>query len=171
MPSKMQFIKYDLGNLEKGRTVEITLQGNAANVQLLDSSNLSNYAYGRRYRYIGGLATKSPVRLTTTHSGHWYVAIDMRGLGGRVRGTSARVLPTALPKIQQRPLADIPSLIHNSLFSEHRESADSPQYDVFISHASEDKDAVVRPLANALKNRGVTVWYDEFEMRIGDSLR
>ena len=48
---------------------------------------------------------------------------------------------------------------------------DSPQYDVFISHASEDKDAVVRPLANALKDRGVAVWYDEFEMRIGDSLR
>ena len=44
-------------------------------------------------------------------------------------------------------------------------------YDVFISHASEDKDAVVRPLANALKDRGIVVWYDEFEMKIGDSLR
>lgn len=41
----------------------------------------------------------------------------------------------------------------------------------FISHASEDKDEVVRPLANALKNLGIKVWYDEFEMRIGDSLR
>jgi hypothetical protein len=46
-----------------------------------------------------------------------------------------------------------------------------PEYDVFISHASEDKDEVVRPLANALKNLGIKVWYDEFEMRIGDSLR
>lgn len=45
------------------------------------------------------------------------------------------------------------------------------EYDVFISHASEDKDAVVRPLANALKDGGLAVWYDEFEMRIGDSLR
>ena len=85
MQSKMQFTKYDLGNLEKGRIVEITLQGNAANVQLLDSSNLSNYVNGRRYHYIGGLAKKSPVRLATTHSGHWYVAIDMRGLRGSVR--------------------------------------------------------------------------------------
>lgn len=42
---------------------------------------------------------------------------------------------------------------------------------LFISHASEDKDEVVRPLANALKNLGIKVWYDEFEMRIGDSLR
>ena len=44
-------------------------------------------------------------------------------------------------------------------------------FDVFISHASEDRDAVVRPLAIALKNEGLHVWYDEFELRIGDSLR
>jgi len=44
------------------------------------------------------------------------------------------------------------------------------QYDVFISHASEDKDAVVRPLANALTSYGVRVWYDEFEVTAGDSL-
>jgi hypothetical protein len=44
-------------------------------------------------------------------------------------------------------------------------------YDVFISHATEDKEDVVRPLASALRARGLTVWYDEFELRIGDSLR
>lgn len=47
----------------------------------------------------------------------------------------------------------------------------SKEYDVFISHASEDKDSVVRPLALALKEKGVNVWYDEFELKIGDSLR
>ena len=45
------------------------------------------------------------------------------------------------------------------------------EYDVFISHASEDKDEVARPLAEALRNNGLSVWYDEFELRIGDSLR
>jgi len=44
-------------------------------------------------------------------------------------------------------------------------------YDVFISHASEDKDAIVRSLANALTAKGLKVWYDEFSLRIGDSLR
>jgi hypothetical protein len=44
-------------------------------------------------------------------------------------------------------------------------------YDVFISHATEDKDDVVRPLANSLVAEGLRVWYDEFELRIGDSLR
>ncbi len=45
------------------------------------------------------------------------------------------------------------------------------EYDVFISHASEDKNEVARPLAEALRKNGLTVWYDEFELRIGDSLR
>ena len=43
-------------------------------------------------------------------------------------------------------------------------------YDVFISHASEDKDTFVRPLAVALDALGVTVWYDEFSLRPGDSI-
>ena len=42
---------------------------------------------------------------------------------------------------------------------------------MFISHATEDKDEIVRPLANALAAKGLRVWYDEFELRIGDSLR
>ncbi len=44
-------------------------------------------------------------------------------------------------------------------------------YDFFISHASEDKDDLVRDLAEALKKEGFEVWYDEFELKIGDSLR
>lgn len=45
------------------------------------------------------------------------------------------------------------------------------EYDFFISHASEDKDDIVRDLAEALKANGFKVWYDEFELKIGDSLR
>lgn len=44
-------------------------------------------------------------------------------------------------------------------------------YDAFISHASEDKDTLVRPLAELLTKHGFNVWYDEFELKIGDSLR
>ncbi|PTP41232.1 toll/interleukin-1 receptor domain-containing protein [Vibrio splendidus] len=45
------------------------------------------------------------------------------------------------------------------------------EYDLFISHASEDKDDFVRPLAETLENLGVKVWYDEFTLKVGDSLR
>lgn len=43
-------------------------------------------------------------------------------------------------------------------------------HDVFISHASEDKAAVARPLAAALVERGWSAWLDELEMTVGDSL-
>lgn len=44
-------------------------------------------------------------------------------------------------------------------------------WDVFISHASEDKESVARPLAEALSEAGLKVWYDEFALTLGDSLR
>lgn len=48
---------------------------------------------------------------------------------------------------------------------------DSPaSVDLFISHASEDKEGVARPLAEALRERGRTVWYDEFALTGGDHL-
>ncbi|WP_299729221.1 toll/interleukin-1 receptor domain-containing protein [uncultured Tateyamaria sp.] len=43
-------------------------------------------------------------------------------------------------------------------------------WDVFISHASEDKEEIVRPLASALNAFGLRVWYDEFTLTPGVSL-
>lgn len=43
--------------------------------------------------------------------------------------------------------------------------------DVFICHASEDKADVVEPLARALQERQLSVWYDRWVLTIGDSLR
>jgi len=45
----------------------------------------------------------------------------------------------------------------------------APQWDAFISHASEDKKSFVRPLAHALTALGASVWYDEFSLKLGDS--
>jgi hypothetical protein len=42
--------------------------------------------------------------------------------------------------------------------------------DVFISHASEDKDEVARPLAKRLQELGYSVWFDEEQLMLGDSL-
>ncbi|GAH43585.1 unnamed protein product [marine sediment metagenome] len=44
------------------------------------------------------------------------------------------------------------------------------EYDLFIAHASEDKDFVT-PLASLLRKKGARVWYDDFILKIGDSLR
>lgn len=48
---------------------------------------------------------------------------------------------------------------------------DPTTYDVFVSHASEDKDDFVRDFVKCLQQNGLKVWYDEFTLRVGDSLR
>ncbi len=45
------------------------------------------------------------------------------------------------------------------------------RWDVFISHASEDKAAVAIPIAQELQQAGLTVWLDAHELTLGDSLR
>lgn len=158
----MQFSKHDLGHRAGGEIVEVILKGNAANVRLMDSSNFQSYRSGRRHRYIGGHAKRSPVRLQIPRSGHWYVAVDMGGYKGKV-SSSVRMLPGKLRPLVDKPLSTIPSLV--------RTENDSVKYDVFISHLSEDKEDVVTPLADALQAGGLSVWYDDFELKIGDSLR
>ena len=45
------------------------------------------------------------------------------------------------------------------------------EWDFFISHASVDKATTVRPIAKVLRAGGARVWFDEFELRVGDDLR
>lgn len=92
----------------------------------------------------------------------------MQGLRGSTNA-SFRVLPGPLPEIREAPLRSIPSLVHDDAPPGVTQS--EKEHDVFISHASEDKDEIVRPLTEALVEAGLDVWYDEFSLRIGDSLR
>jgi len=45
-----------------------------------------------------------------------------------------------------------------------------PQFDVFISHAWEDKGEVALPLRDMLADNGTSVWFDQAVLRLGDSL-
>lgn len=166
----MKYQVYNLGQLKRGDRVQVTLSGSAANVRLMDTSNYNSYKNGRRHTYYGGLMTKSPAVIGVPRTGQWYVTVDLQGLRGTVR-SSVRVLPNALPEYREAALSTLPSLVRNPESMPNYEDSEGIEYDVFISHASEDKDEVVRPLALALRENGLKVWYDEFELKIGDSLR
>ncbi|HPK34669.1 MAG TPA: TIR domain-containing protein [Oscillospiraceae bacterium] len=45
------------------------------------------------------------------------------------------------------------------------------EYDVFISHASEDKESFADELCHELQEAGIKVWYDALSISWGDSLR
>ena len=166
----MNYQVYDLHQCNRGDRIRVSLKGNAANVRLMDSSNYSSYKSGKRHHYYGGYVTKSPVILTVPSSGHWYVTIDLGGYRGTVT-SSVQKLPGLLPEYKEPSLASVPSLLRRDEVPLGESDDKYIEYDVFISHAAEDKESVVRPLANALVNKGLKVWYDEFELKIGDSLR
>ena len=44
------------------------------------------------------------------------------------------------------------------------------QRDIFICHASEDKGDIVKPIIEAFEQSGITYWYDEAEIKWGDSI-
>lgn len=169
----MQHLRYDLGNLKKGSTVVVTLK-NQANVQLMTRTEYNNYKSGRRYRYHGGRVTRSPFRIAVPSNGHWVVAVDLGGYGGRISASIAVEPPPRgfLPPI--RPSQDNPAsrvAVRDEPEEPEGDLLGGQTWDVFISHASEDKDTVARPLRDALTRHGVTVWLDEAQLRIGHSLR
>ena len=166
----MKFQQYNLGHQQRGNVVEVTLSGSAANVRLLDSGNLRKYKSGRRHEYYGGLIKRSPANLAIPRTGTWYVTVDLQGLRGSVR-SSMRVLPrevlSPLPEYRAKPLSPLVQAPLHDI----GDVGNAQHYDVFIAHATEDKEEVARPVATALVELGLKVWYDEFELRKGDSLR
>ena len=45
------------------------------------------------------------------------------------------------------------------------------KFDIFISHASEDKEEVVIPIKNILEKCGLKIWIDIDQLHLGDSIR
>lgn len=72
---------------------------------------------------------------------------------------------------QKAQLNDLINQNYSSKTANIENNEQQKQYDFFISHASEDKEDIVRNLAESLRESGFQVWYDEFELKIGDSLR
>ena len=51
------------------------------------------------------------------------------------------------------------------------ETLSDEEYDVFVSHAYEDKESFVDEFVEALRNQGLKVWYDSDKLKWGDSMR
>ena len=85
-------------------------------------------------------------------------------LTGRADSSGVPQAPTAPAQSQAQPRAE-PIAVLTEVTGTQK------AWDLFISHASEDKQEVADPLAALLTDAGLAVWYDRFELRIGDSLR
>ena len=81
----MNFLLYQV-HVGPGQSIVVELD-HAANVQVMDDSNLSRYRRRERYQFYGGLAHQSPSVVTPPSPGRWNVAIDLGGSAGRVKAS------------------------------------------------------------------------------------
>lgn len=135
----------------------------------MDSTNFTAYKNGRDHRYRGGLVTRTPFRIVVPSTGSWYVTIDLIRLRATSVRHSATVEPPPLPTARSVSLPALSGIRHERPPIVPDDNGET--WDVFISHASEDKATVAEPLAAELRARGLKVWLDKTELKIGDSLR
>lgn len=113
-------------------------------VRPLDASQLP--FSGRVYIYIDMELSDTNVDAVRDHGAQLGLRVDVRD----------RNYVRVLDRLQPAPAAPV------------TRSAQKPV--AFISHANEDKKDVAKPLAEELERRGVPVWFDDFSLRVGDSL-
>ena len=85
------YTHYDLKDIRAGVTIEITLSA-IANVRLMTNADFDLFRNGRQHKFLGGVAKKSPIRLTIPKDAHWHVIVDMEGHPGKAE-SSIRVVP------------------------------------------------------------------------------
>jgi hypothetical protein len=81
--TNMNYLRSEF-DLEADDVVVVDLDGQA-NVLLMDRSNFDACQDRRSYRYYGGLAEKTPVRLVVPRTGHWHLVVDLGGYAGTVK--------------------------------------------------------------------------------------
>ena len=86
-------------------------------------------------------------------------------------------------RAQQKMISDMQRLYENRIadlekqalpvvsVSSNSETELMPEYDVFVSHAWEDKESFADEFVDELRKLGISVWYDTSQIRWGDSMR
>lgn len=134
-------------------------------IELEARTTVKSVRFARRFTLFGREDVALEVDTTDRKDPTWWV------IGGST--------PMNLYSKKSFPEVDVAYTFHTGLilrvqdrnFDESRSAPDDIGYDAFISHASEDKEKLVKPLAAALAKLNFRVWYDEFELIVGDSLR
>ncbi|AVA21269.1 DUF1883 domain-containing protein [Rhizobium sp. LEGMi198b] len=95
-----RYSHYDLNEQRAGTVIEITLSA-IANVRLMNSSNFERFTETLKHQFLGGVAKKSPIRLSIPESGHWHLVVDMEGHNGMAESSVKMIDKAPAPRIQK----------------------------------------------------------------------
>lgn len=95
-----RYSHYDLGEQRAGLVIEITLSA-VANIRLMNGSNFQRFTETLKHQFIGGVAKKSPIRLTIPEAAHWHLVVDMEGHNGVTESTVKLIDKAMAPRIQK----------------------------------------------------------------------
>ena len=95
-----RYTHYDLMEQRAGTVIEVTLNA-IANVRLLSPANFERFTEVLKHQFLGGVAKKSPIRLTIPESGHWHLVVDMEGHKGLAESSVKIVDKAPAPRMQK----------------------------------------------------------------------
>jgi hypothetical protein len=96
-----RFTHYDLKALRAGTTIEVTLSA-VNNIRLVTPANFQRFTELLDFKYIGGVARKSPVRLAVPENGHWHLIVDMEGHHGLAESSVKVIAAPAASQVHRQ---------------------------------------------------------------------
>ena len=89
-----RFNHFDLREQRPGTILEVTLSA-VNNVRLMNATNFQRFKEGLDFKYLGGVARKSPVKMVIPELADWHLIVDMEGHHGLAEATVKLVAPPA----------------------------------------------------------------------------
>src|SRR5215211_7032424 len=119
---------------------------------------------------IGDIEAKIAAKTKELHSAEQRVSNEQDKVDKKRRNTPLKHEDLLTRKVRERNRLERLQSELSAEYPDYVLAEDGDQYDLFISHASQDKADFVEPLAEILSGMGFKVWYDDFVLRLGDSI-
>lgn len=99
-----RFTHYDLRELRAGAVIEVSLNA-VNNVRLMTSGNYQRFTELLDFKFIGGIAKKSPLRLTIPETSHWHLIVDCEGHHALAESSVKMLPPRTVTHIRENAVA------------------------------------------------------------------
>ncbi|XUY25742.1 DUF1883 domain-containing protein [Agrobacterium sp. rho-8.1] len=95
------FTHYDLKELRAGAIIEVSLNA-VNNVRLMTSGDYQRFIEMLDFKYLGGVAKRSPLRVTVPETSHWHLIVDCEGHHTLAESAVKILPPSAVTLVREK---------------------------------------------------------------------